>query len=218
MNWKTSLMLVSVLTASVWISGSQLCAMADEGSTKAKKHPSAEAAAPATEAPAPAPEPAAAAPEPAAAAAPAAPKIDTGDTAWMLTSTALVLMMTIPGLALFYGGLVRSKNVLSTLMHSFFCAALISITWVVFGYSLAFGPDVGGLIGDTSLFGLSGVLGTASALAPTIPQMLFVIYQATFAIITPALISGTFAERMRFPAFALYMLLWSTFIYLPLAH
>ncbi len=151
-------------------------------------------------------------------AAATAPKFDTGDTAWMLTSSALVLMMTIPGLALFYGGLVRPKNVLSTLMHSFFCAALISVTWVLFGYSLAFGPDVGGIIGGTSFFGLSGVLGTASAVAPTIPQMLFVIYQATFAIITPALISGTFAERMRFPAFALYMLLWSTLIYNPLAH
>jgi Amt family ammonium transporter len=146
------------------------------------------------------------------------PKFDTGDTAWMLTSSALVLMMTIPGLALFYGGLVRSKNVLSTLMHSFFCAALISITWILFGYSLAFGPDVGGIVGDASFFGLRGILGTASAVAPTIPQMLFVIYQATFAIITPALISGTFAERLRFPAFALYMLLWSTLIYNPLAH
>ena len=154
----------------------------------------------------------------AAAAAPAAPKFDTGDTAWMLTSSALVLMMTIPGLALFYGGLVRSKNVLSTLMHSFFCAALISVTWVVFGYSLAFGPDVGGFIGSTAHFGLANVLGTANSVAPTIPAMLFVVYQATFAIITPALISGTFAERLRFPAFALYMLLWSTFIYNPLAH
>jgi Amt family ammonium transporter len=148
----------------------------------------------------------------------AAPKFDTGDTAWMLTSSALVLMMTIPGLALFYGGLVRPKNVLSTLMHSFFCAALISVTWVLFGYSLAFGPDVGGIVGGTAFFGLSGILGTASSLAPTIPQMLFVVYQATFAIITPALISGTFAERMRFPSFALFMLLWSTLIYNPLAH
>ncbi len=148
----------------------------------------------------------------------AAPKFDTGDTAWMLTSSALVLMMTIPGLALFYGGLVRAKNVLSTLMHSFFCAALISVTWVLYGYSLAFGPDVGGIIGGTSFFGLAGVLGTANALAPTIPQMLFVMYQATFAIITPALISGTFAERLRFPAFALYLVLWSTLIYNPLAH
>ncbi len=160
------------------------------------------------------------------AATAAAPKFDTGDTAWMLVSTALVLMMTIPALALFYGGLVRSKNVLSTLMHSLFCAALISVTWVLYGYSLAFGPDAGGkgFIGDLSLFGLrffqspKGILQTANPLAPTIPQILFVVYQMTFAIITPALISGTFAERMRFPAFAAYMLLWSTFIYLPLAH
>jgi Amt family ammonium transporter len=152
------------------------------------------------------------------AAAAAAPKFDTGDTAWMLTSTALVLMMTIPGLFLFYGGLVRSKNVLSTVMHSFFCAALISVTWVLYGYSLAFGPDIGGFIGGLDYVGLNGVLGTAQALAPTIPHILFVVYQATFAIITPALISGTFAERISFPAFALYMLLWSTFIYSPIAH
>jgi len=151
-------------------------------------------------------------------AAPAPPKFDSGDTAWMLTSSALVLMMTIPGLALFYGGLVRSKNVLSTLMHSFFCAALISVTWVLYGYSMAFGPDVGGMVGSTAHFGLAGILGTTNSAAPTIPQMVFVAFQATFAIITPALISGTFAERMRFPAFALYMLLWSTFIYNPLAH
>jgi Amt family ammonium transporter len=148
----------------------------------------------------------------------AAPKLDTGDTAWMLTSTALVLMMTIPGLFLFYGGLVRSKNVLSTIMHSFFCAALISVTWVVYGYSLAFGTDVGGLVGGLDFLGMKGILGTTSAIAPTIPHILFVVYQATFAIITPALISGTFAERMSFPAFALYMLLWSTFIYSPIAH
>jgi len=166
----------------------------------------------------PAAAPAAAAEIAPAEAAPAAPKFDTGDTAWMLTSSALVLMMTIPGLALFYGGLVRSKNVLSTLMHSFFCAALISVTWVLFGYSLAFGPDVGGFVGSTANFGLANILGTANSVAPTIPAMLFVVYQATFAIITPALISGTFAERMRFPAFALFMLLWSTFIYNPLAH
>ncbi len=152
------------------------------------------------------------------AAAPAAPTFDTGDTAWMLTSTALVLMMTIPGLFLFYGGLVRSKNVLSTIMHSFFCAALISVTWVLYGYSLAFGPSQGGFIGGLDYVGLNGVLGTAQALAPTIPHILFVIFQATFAIITPALISGSFAERISFPAFALYMLLWTTFIYSPLCH
>ena len=152
-------------------------------------------------------------------------KFDTGDTAWILTSSALVLMMTIPGLALFYGGLVRSKNVLSTLMHSLFCAALISVTWVLFGYSLAFVGGEGRVIGNLSLAGLGfftgkgpEFLGSAHALAPTIPQMLFVMYQLTFAVITPALISGTFAERMRFPAFALFMIGWSTFIYLPLCH
>lgn len=147
---------------------------------------------------------------------------DTGDTAWMLTSTALVLLMTLPGLALFYGGLVRSKNILSTLMHSLFCAALIGVTWVLFGFSLSFAGE-GTWIGNLSLFGLGfpagkNLLGTAHELAPTIPAILFVMYQGTFAIITPALISGTFAERMRFPAFALFMLLWSTFIYAPLCH
>jgi len=220
-SWKLPAVL-AVATLLAFASG-RASGQEAEATKAPKKHKTA--AATATVAPEPTAEPA---PEPAAkeepaaaaeaAAAPAAPKFDTGDTAWMLTSSALVLMMTIPGLALFYGGLVRGKNVLSTLMHSFFCAALISVTWVLFGYSLAFGPDVGGWIGSTQFFGLSGILGTASALAPTIPQMLFVIYQATFAIITPALISGTFAERLRFPAFALYMLLWSTLIYNPLCH
>lgn len=150
--------------------------------------------------------------EPAAAE----PAFNSGDTAWLLTSTALVLMMTIPGLALFYGGLVRSKNVLSTLMHSFFCAGLIGVIWVLYGYSLAFGPDrLGGLVGGLEFVGLRNVLGQTSG---TIPLILFVMFQGTFAIITPALISGAFAERMRFSAFALLMLLWSTFIYAPLAH
>lgn len=148
----------------------------------------------------------------------ATPKFDTGDTAWMLTSTALVLMMTIPGLALFYGGLVRPKNVLSTLMHSFFCVGIVGVIWVLFGYSLAFGPDKGGFIGGLEFVGLKGILGTRCAAAMTIPAILFVTYQATFAIITPALISGTFAERMRFPAFALFVLLWSVLIYAPVAH
>jgi Amt family ammonium transporter len=147
-----------------------------------------------------------------------APTINSGDTAWMLTSTAMVLMMTIPGLALFYGGLVRSKNVLSVLMHSFFCAGLVSVTWVLLGYTLAFGPVGHGLFGGFKYIGLDEVLGTTSPAAPTIPHILFVMYQGTFAIITPALISGAFAERMRFPAFALFILLWSTLIYAPLAH
>jgi Amt family ammonium transporter len=156
-------------------------------------------------------------PAPAAVVA-AAPKLDTGDTAWMLTSTALVLMMTIPGLALFYGGLVRSKNILSVLMHSLFCAALVSVLWVVVGYSIAFGATKGGWCGGFDFFMLKGVLGTTNALAPTIPGILFVIYQLTFAVITPALISGAFAERMRFRAFELFTTLWALLIYAPLAH
>jgi Amt family ammonium transporter len=155
---------------------------------------------------------------PAAAQDAPAPRLDTGDSAWMLVSTALVLMMTIPGLALFYGGLVRSKNVLSTFMHSFFCAALVGVVWVVIGYSLAFGPSGGPLVGGLEYVMLRGVLGTNHPLAPTIPHMLFVAYQMTFAVITPALISGAFAERMRFRAFALFSLLWSLIIYAPLAH
>jgi Amt family ammonium transporter len=156
-----------------------------------------------------------------AADGPNAASIDRADTAWMLMSSALVLMMTIPGLALFYGGLVRSKNVLSTFMHSLFCAALISVTWVLFGYSLSFVGD-GSLWGNLSKWGLGfpmgqSILGTAGP-NTHIPHILFVMYQATFAIIAPALISGAFAERMRFPAFALFMLLWSTFIYTPLCH
>jgi ammonium transporter, Amt family len=160
--------------------------------------------------------PGAPAPQPAAAEAPPM-KVDTGDTAWILVSTALVLMMTIPGLALFYGGLVRSKNILSTLMHSFFCAAMVSVVWVVVGYSLAFSPG-GAIIGGLDWAMLRGVMGTNHPLAPTVPHMLFVAYQLTFAIITPALISGAFAERMRFSAFALFSILWSLLIYAPLAH
>jgi Amt family ammonium transporter len=137
----------------------------------------------------------------------------------MLTSAALVLMMTIPGLALFYGGLVRGKNVLGTLMHSFVIAALISVQWVLWGYSLAFGPDKGGIIGSLTWFGLNGVgLDPYPDYSATIPHQTFMIYQAMFAIITPALITGAFAERMKFSTFLLFILLWATFIYDPLAH
>jgi Amt family ammonium transporter len=153
---------------------------------------------------------------------PGAPHINTGDTAWMLVSTALVLLMTIPGLALFYGGLVRSKNVLSTLMHSLFSAVIVSILWVVIGYSVAFGPATHpeglSFCGGLSELWLEGRFESAKSLAPTIPPLLFVAYQLTFAIITPALISGAFAERMRFPAFALFTTLWSLIVYAPLAH
>ncbi len=158
-------------------------------------------------------------PTPPAAPAPPSPKIDSGDTAWMLTSAALVLMMTAPGLALFYGGMVRRHNVLGTIMQSFIIMALISIQWVLWGYSVAFGPDVGGLFGNLSWAGLKGVgLSPNPEYAATIPHQAFMIYQLMFAIITPALITGAFAERMKFGAFLVFTLLWATFIYDPLAH
>jgi Amt family ammonium transporter len=141
-----------------------------------------------------------------------------GDTAWVLASAALVMLMT-PGLALFYGGLVRPKNVLSTLMHSFFILGLISVQWVLWGYSLAFGPSVGGFIGSLGWVGLNGVGQDPNAdYAATIPHLAFMAFQMMFAIITPALITGAFAERKRFKAFVLFSLLWATFVYDPLAH
>jgi len=147
------------------------------------------------------------------------PAIDTGDTAWMLTSTLLVLMMTIPGLFLFYGGLVRAKNALGTIMHSFMIVALVSIQWVLIGYTLAFGPDLSGIIGNLDWLGLNGVGPTPSDVyATTIPQYVFMAYQLTFAVITVALITGAFAERVKFSAFIVFVLLWTTFIYDPLAH
>jgi len=167
---------------------------------------------------APAPEaPAAAAPD--AAAAPAPPKIDTGDTAWVLVSTALVLAMTAPGLALFYGGMTRSKNALSTVLQSFIILCMISIQWVLWGYSLAFGPDVGHIVGSLAWFGLNGVgVEPNPDYAATIPHQAFMLFQMMFAVITPALITGAFAERIKFSGFLLFTLLWATFIYDPLAH
>jgi Amt family ammonium transporter len=151
--------------------------------------------------------------------APTVAKIDKGDTAWMLTSSALVLLMTAPGLALFYGGLVRQKNALATLMQSFIIMALISIQWVLWGYTLAFGPDKGGIIGGLEWVGLRGVGGDPfDAYAKTIPHQVFMLFQMMFAIITPALITGAFAERKKFSAFILFTLLWATFVYDPLAH
>ena len=153
-----------------------------------------------------------------ARASDAAGKIDTGDTAWILISTALVMLMT-PGLAMFYGGMVRSKNVLGTIMHSFIAIALVSVQWVFFGYSLAFGPDVNGLIGNLSWAGLAGV-GTApnADYAATVPHLAFMAYQMMFAVITPALISGAFAERMKFSAYLVFSLIWTTIVYDPVAH
>ncbi len=145
--------------------------------------------------------------------------MDTGDTAWVLASSAMVLLMT-PGLAFFYGGLVRTKNVLATLMQSFMAMAIVGVVWVLWGYSLAFGPDMGGgIIGDLSYFGLSGVSATdPGPYAKTIPHQTFMIFQAMFAIITPALVTGAFAERIKFSAFVVFILLWTTIVYSPLAH
>lgn len=168
-----------------------------------------------------APEPSTVAPIAAPAAAPSSPpagKIDSGDTAWILTSSALVLMMTIPGLFLFYGGLVRGKNVLGTIMQSFIIVALISIQWVLWGYSLAFGPDVGGIVGNLSWFGLKGVGSGTGPYSDTIPHQAFMVFQMMFAIITPALITGAFAERAKFSTFIVFILLWATLIYDPLCH
>jgi ammonium transporter, Amt family len=160
-----------------------------------------------------------------AAAAAAAPKLDSGDTAWMLTSTALVLMMTIPGLALFYGGMVRKMNVLATMMQSFAITCLVTILWAVIGYSLAF-TDGNAWIGDLSRVMLSGigwdkpfVIGTGeAAVTNTIPETVFMMFQMTFGIITPALICGAFADRMKFSAMMWFMGLWSILIYAPIAH
>ncbi len=146
--------------------------------------------------------------------------MNTGDTAWVLISSALVLGMTIPGLAFFYGGLVRRKNVLSILMQCFIITCVISLQWFLFGYSLAFGPDTGmGIIGSLKWAGLNFVGGQPNAdYAATIPHQVFMIFQAMFAIITPALIIGAFAERMKFSAFLIFTVLWATLVYDPLAH
>jgi Amt family ammonium transporter len=146
------------------------------------------------------------------------PVIDSGDTAFMMVCCALVFVMT-PGLALFYGGMVRRKNVLNTLMSSFFVCGLASVLWVLIGYSLSFGPDVGGagIIGNLSMAGLENLPET-TAYAPTIPSYVFVAFQMMFAIITPALITGALVERMRFSALVIFIAVWSVAIYYPLAH
>ncbi len=140
--------------------------------------------------------------------------ISAGDTAWVLISTALVMLM-IPGLALFYGGMVRGKNILSTIMYSFFILCLISVQWVLWGYTLAFGPDVAGVVGGLGHLGLKGVGVEANG---TIPHLLFMMFQGMFAIITVALITGTFVERFKFSALVIFALLWATIVYDPLCH
>jgi ammonium transporter, Amt family len=212
-------------------------ASADAASAPAASAPAADASAPApaaaagSDASAAAAAPASGASD-AAPAAPTAPfsvdssKINSGDTAWMLTSTALVLFMTIPGLALFYGGMVRKKNVLATLMQSFAITCVVTIVWIVIGYSIAFTPG-GSFIGGFSrvfLAGMNYIKGdkattlTVSHLAPTIPETVYMVYQMTFAIITPALITGAFADRMKFSSMLVFMTLWSIIVYSPIAH
>ena len=158
----------------------------------------------------------------------AAPKIDSGDTAWMLTSTALVLMMTIPGLALFYAGMVRKKNILATMMQSFMITCLITVTWMIAGYSLAF-TNGSAYLGDFSRLFLNGLgagwdkpfilgAGTDNAQVQTVPETVFMMFQMTFAIITPGLIAGAFADRMKFSAMCVFMVAWSLLVYSPVAH
>jgi Amt family ammonium transporter len=144
--------------------------------------------------------------------------INSGDTAWVLTSSALVFIM-VPGLAFFYAGLVRGKNALSTLMQSFIALAIVGLSWILWGYSLAFGPDIGGFIGNLQWAGLHGVSATeAGPYADTIPHQAFMVFQAKFAIITPALIAGAFAERIKFSTFVIFIIAWSVIVYPPLAH
>jgi Amt family ammonium transporter len=153
-----------------------------------------------------------------ASAAAAEDQIDTGDTAWMLTSSLLVLLMTLPGLALFYGGLVRTKNILSVLMQCLISAGAVGVLWVVLGYSLAFGDggSMGRFIGDLSMVGLAGI--SPDSVSGTIPTYVFVMFQGMFAIITPALMLGAFAERMRFSVYLTFILVWVLIVYVPLAH
>ena len=158
----------------------------------------------------------------------AAPKVDSGDTAWMLTSTALVLMMTVPGLALFYAGMVRKKNILATMMQSFIICCLVTVVWMIAGYSLAF-TNGGAYLGDLSRLFLNGMgetwdkpfifgAGLDKPIVNTIPETVFMMFQMTFAIITPALIAGAFADRMKFSAMCVFMVLWSLIVYSPIAH
>ena len=143
--------------------------------------------------------------------------VNAGDTAWVLTSTALVFFM-MPGLALFYGGLVGAKNVIATMVQSFVAIGLISLLWVIVGYSLAFGADHGGVIGSLQNVLLRGVNGTPNSYAPTIPSLAYMAFQMMFAVITPALIAGAFCERMSFRGYLVFIGLWSLIVYSPFAH
>jgi Amt family ammonium transporter len=230
-------LLMSLAMVATLLAGGMGAAFADDAASAPAAAASA-AAPPAASTPAAAAQASAAdasAASGAATAAPAAPtapfsvdssKINSGDTAWMLTSTGLVLFMTIPGLALFYGGMVRKKNVLATVMQSFAITCIVTVLWTVIGYSLAFTPGnafVGGfsrvlLAGMTYIKGDKATTLTVSHLATTIPESVYFVYQMTFAIITPALITGAFADRMKFSAMLVFMSLWSIIVYSPIAH
>jgi ammonium transporter, Amt family len=158
-------------------------------------------------------------PVPEAEAAPEQPKIDPGDTAWMIMATALVMLMTLPGLALFYGGLAKRKDTLNTMAMSFVTYCIVSLLWVMYGFSFAFGTDIGGFIGGSEKLFLSGVgVSSINDLAKTIPEYIYIVYQLTFAAITVALASGAYIERMKFSAWVLFTILWMTLVYVPVAH
>ncbi len=163
-----------------------------------------------------APAPAATTAEAAPAAPAPAPKLDTGDTAWMIVATALVMLMSIPGLALFYGGLAKRKDSLNTMAMTFVTFCIVSVLWVIYGYTFTFGTDIGGFIGGFEKAFLKGV--GVSSLSGTIPEYIFIVYQLTFAAITVALVSGAYIERMKFSAWILFSVLWMTLVYLPVAH
>lgn len=154
-----------------------------------------------------------------ATAAPAPLRIDTGDTAWMIVATALVMLMSIPGLALFYGGLAKRKDSLNTMAMTFVTFCIVSLLWVIYGYPLAFGTDIGGIIGSPAKMLLKGIgVNSISDLAKTIPEFIYIVYQMTFAAITVALASGAYIERMKFSAWVLFSILWMTLVYVPIAH
>ena len=158
-------------------------------------------------------------PAPEAVAVPEPPKIDTGDTAWMIVATAFVMLMTLPGLALFYGGLAKRKDTLNTMAMSFVTYCIVSLLWVIYGFSFAFGTDISGFIGNAEKLFLSGVgVNSINDLAKTIPEYIYIVYQLTFAAITVALASGAYIERMKFSAWVLFTILWMTLVYVPVAH
>src|SRR4030042_3548097 len=198
--------LVSILILTIWIWSFAGLLFAEEAVTNPPSSPAAEQVAPAQ-------------PTPAAPAAPAPNKIDTGDTAWMIVATALVMLMTLPGLALFYGGLAKRKDTLNTMAMSFATYCIVSLLWVIYGFSFSFGTDVGGIIGNTEKLLLSGVgVNSINDLAKTIPEYVYIVYQLTFAAITVALASGAYIERMKFSAWVFFSILWMTFVYVPVAH